>query len=604
MGFNVMRAAHYPHDDEIMRACDELGILVYEEAPTWISISQNPIWYENLEKAARTMVRNHRNHPSIVIWGAGINHRGYVPQIHYAIKQEDPTRLTASQSSRWTGWQTSGVTDIFANMNYGPGIWERNEPLFAMEGGSGPEVIAKYKRDPMMPGMISWVAHAYYTFHDIGNSEDRTRLGMWDSFRYLKNSTIFWYPSEMIETPMVYINNEWKEGVKNLTIYSNAQQIELFVNDKSIGKYKPSINVNYQGLDHPPFEIELKDFVPGKLTAKGISYGKVVAEQTIFTPEKETAIRLWLDTEGREFVADGSDILVGHAEVVDANGMVIKNSDAEIRFEVSGDAKIIGEKEGIGSNPLKVKRGAASVLIQAGKTPGKIKVTATSSGLNSGLAETETIADETNIMLANAYPIFDFEKIKVDMGAADQLLQFGWTPWNGTDNQLSETEFPAFGGFNATVKTNSEAGILRWLGEMNVIGKYGFVYGEGVLGIDENGLVLSFENLPAGKYKILTYHHAPNSNTDSMDPNREKLKTVSIPSLPYAKTLDIELSDKNGSKTYKYIQVSEGKELQFSKPGTAEISFESDGKSAVRLIFKDPVKSKGIWLNGFELMGQ
>ena len=71
MGFNVMRTAHYPQDDEIIRACDELGILVYEEAPTWIAVSQNPEWYDNYEESSRIMVRNHRNHPSVVIWGAG-----------------------------------------------------------------------------------------------------------------------------------------------------------------------------------------------------------------------------------------------------------------------------------------------------------------------------------------------------------------------------------------------------------------------------------------------------------------------------------------------------------------------------------------------------
>ncbi|MEN0051371.1 MAG: glycoside hydrolase family 2 TIM barrel-domain containing protein, partial [Bacteroidota bacterium] len=102
LGFNVLRTAHYPHDNAIMEACDELGILVYEEAPTWIDIGGDA-WFDNLDKAARRMVRNHRNHPSIVIWGGGINHRGYVPRLHYAVKQEDPTRLTASQSSRWTG---------------------------------------------------------------------------------------------------------------------------------------------------------------------------------------------------------------------------------------------------------------------------------------------------------------------------------------------------------------------------------------------------------------------------------------------------------------------------------------------------------------------
>ena len=108
-----MRTAHYPQDDEIIKACDELGILVYEEAPTWIGMSQNPEWYENFMKAAQAMVRNHKNSPSIFIWGAGINHRGAVHDVQFAVKQEDPTRLTSSQGSRWTdGRQVVGQTSL------------------------------------------------------------------------------------------------------------------------------------------------------------------------------------------------------------------------------------------------------------------------------------------------------------------------------------------------------------------------------------------------------------------------------------------------------------------------------------------------------------
>jgi len=69
-GFNIMRTAHYPQDNALIEACDELGILVYEEAPTWISISDKEAWWNNLEKSARTMIRNHRNHPSIYV-GSG-----------------------------------------------------------------------------------------------------------------------------------------------------------------------------------------------------------------------------------------------------------------------------------------------------------------------------------------------------------------------------------------------------------------------------------------------------------------------------------------------------------------------------------------------------
>ena len=108
------------------------------------------------------------------------------------------------------------------------------------------------------------------------------------------------------------------------------------------------------------------------------------------------------------------------------------------------------------------------------------------------------------------------------MGAEDQLLQFDWMAWNGTDNEPSKLEINSFGGITASIDAVSSEGVLRWLGEMNVIGKFGFVYGEGVLGIDDKGIKLQLENLPEGTYKIKTYHHAPHSNTDSMDPNREK----------------------------------------------------------------------------------
>lgn len=620
MGFNAMRTSHYPQDDEIMRACDELGILVYEEPPSWVSVSQNPQWFANYEQASRVMVRNHRNHPSVVLWGAGINHRGAVPQIHAAIKQEDPTRLTASQNSRWTGWQTSWITDVYANMPYGPVSWERNEPMLAMEGDNGPEALAQIKRDPKMTGILSWVSHAYYTFHPSKAPEDRTWAGMWDIFRYVKRPDLMWYPTELKEAPMVYIPDAWKAGIKTLTVYSNAPEIELFVNDKSLGRYQPSKDLRFQGLNHPPYEIDIHHFEAGKLTAKGLYYGKVLAEQTVYTPGKPVALRFGFDKDGRIYEADGSDILIGHAEVVDANGTIIKNSDVEIEFSVKGKATLVGETEDIGSNPVKAKDGVASVLIRAGNTAGKVTVTARSKGLKSSGATIEMVASEENMMLANAYPIYDYERVRVDMGAQNQLLQFGWLPWNGTDNQPSAIDIDALGGFKAEVKTFSENGVLRWLGEMNVMGRNGYVYGDGALGIDEQGLVLEFKDLPAGKYKLKTYHHAPRSNTNSMDPNREKLKSVKIQHLPYAEVLKVMVEDKKGTKHHQNIEVTQGDEVQFRKPMTAdatklfgrekvecrprpgalEMEFESDG-NPIRFVFKDALGDRGVWLNGFEL---
>ncbi|BAX80750.1 glycoside hydrolase family 2 protein [Labilibaculum antarcticum] len=600
LGFNVVRTAHYPQDNALFDACDELGILVYEEAPTWITISKDKRWFDNLEKAARIMVRNHRNHPSVVIWGAGINHRGYVPQIHLAIKQEDPVRLTASQSARWSGWQASGLTDIYANMLYGPFIWDRSETILAMEGHSGPKEVAINKRDPKRTGIISWTAHAYYTFHPTHakykSMTDRTRSGAMTIFRQPKKG-ILWYPSEMRGEPYLHIEEDWSSKIKELNLYSNADEVELFVNGKSFMKQKPLADSSYIGLDHPPYLFKISRFEAGELKAVGYKDGTEYISKIIRTPENAKALKIVLDTLGRKFDADGSDILVAYAQVVDGNGTLVRDSVGEVTFSISGPAKIYGDKAGINANPMFIETGEAPVLIQAGTTPGVIRLTAKSKGLKSVTVTFTSAAKENDMVLANAKPIYDFEKIRVDLGASDQLVQFGWNEWSGEDNYASETKLDILGGIKASIKANSENGVLRWLGEMNVIGKYGFAYGEGVLGIDKKGVCLEFANLPKGTYKLTSWHHAPNTNTDEMDTNVNKLKELKIPSLPYAKEIAILVNGKEVSK----VSTTNGKEMQFATVATAETVFVSDGVNPVKIVFVDAKTNKGIWLNAFEL---
>ncbi len=623
-GFNCVRTAHYPQDDELLRACDELGILVYEEAPTWISISNEKEWFENEEAAARAMVRNHKNSPSVIIWGAGINHRGPVPEMQFSIKQEDPTRLTGSQSSRWTGWQNSGWTDIFGNMNYGPGIWNRTEPLFAMEGGYGPEAIAPYKLDPMMPGMISWTAHAYYTFHDIGDAEDRTRSGAMDAFRYPKNNRLFWYPAEMKSKPYIHLVEDWDGKPQTYTIYSNATQIELLINGKSQGKFEPSRAFKYNGLDHAPFEISDLPYADGELTIVGYRDGEVMLEKVYSTPQQATALRLVVDKYGMDFVADNNDILIVHAEVVDKNGMLIKNYKGEIKYTLSGDATVVGDGTDIKANPVNVKLGKGSALIRAGKTAGKVSITASCSGLKSASTTVETVPAQTDCMLANAYPIYDKETLLVDMGGEGQLVQFGWTPWIGDGNESTVTIQPnklgnlvagdtpcnvdyaevvpadTKGAYTFTVRTQSGAGILRWLGEMNVIGQNGFVYGEGVLGTDKEGIALDIESLPAGDYILKSYHHAPASNTNDMDPNLERLKTESIHKLPYAKVIAVSV---DGEEKDTEVRLTSGKEQQNAPAATSTVRFTvKEAGQKVTIGYKSQDRNAGVWLNGFELV--
>ncbi len=623
-GFNCMRTAHYPQDDEILRACDELGILVYEEAPTWISISTEPEWYENERAATQAMIRNHKNSPSVIIWGGGINHRGAVAETHFVVKQEDPTRLTGSQSSRWTGWQNSSWTDIFGNMNYGAGIWDRSEPLFAMEGHYGPEAIAPYKRDPMMPGMISWTAHAYYTFHDIGNMVDRTRSGAMDSFRYPKNDKLYWYPAEMKSTPYIHVVDAWTKELKMLTIYSNAAELELILNGESLGRFRPSRALKYDGLDHAPYEIEIDNYADGELEVIGYREGEAVAQTSVFTPSEPTHLNLVVDKYDMDFVADGNDILVVHAEILDKNGMRLRDFEGDIRFDVAGEATIVGDGADIGANPVMVQRGVGSALIRSTYSAGNVKITASCDGLKSASTSVETVESTTDMMAANAYEIKDCETLVVDLGAEGQLVQFGWTPWIVDDMQSSasisiapttlsnyvagdvpaaasramEVEAGSEGAYTFTIRANDGDGVMRWLGEMNVIGQDGFVYGDGVLAISNGGATLEIADLPKGHYTLRTYHHAPSSNTNDMDPNLDRLKSESIHKLPYAKSISVAV---DGEIQVEGKRVTSGKELQLSRVAISEVEFDSDG-SAVEISYQSEDNNSGVWINGFELV--
>ena len=625
LGFNCVRTAHYPQDDELIKACDELGILVYEEAPTWIGIPKQKEWFENERNANRAMIRNHKNSPSIFIWGAGINHRGVVAESQFVVKQEDPTRLTASQSSRWTGWQNSSWSDIYANMMYGPGIWGREEPLFAMEGRYGPEAMAPYFRDPMMPGMISWTAHAYYTFKHTETLKERTRSGAMDVYRYPKDDNLYWYPAEMKTKPYIHVRNDWKEGIKMLTVYSNATELELVLNGNSLGRFTPSQALKYNGLSHAPFEITDFTYEPGELKVIAYREGEVILEKSVFTPGKASQINLFADEYGMKFLADGSDCMIVHAEVLDKNGMRIRDFEGEITFTVDGDAAVVADPSRKGFNPVKVFRGAGHALIRAGLKPSTIKVTASCQGLTASSCEFKSVASATDMMLQSAYTIKDKETILLDLGEETQLTQFGWTPWLSNDDATSKiTVKPAIlgnytagetpsvsnaseiveegteGAYTFTLKCKSASGVLRWLGEMNVIGKKGFAYGDGVLGTDKEGITLEIANLPQGKYALKSYHHAPSSNTNSMDPNKENLKKESIHKLPYASSISVYV---NGKLEERDVKTSSGKEQQYADPTTSTVTFEIENTGdKVEILYKSNANASGVWLNAIEFV--
>ncbi len=69
MGCNYVRIAHYPHDPDTYRLCDELGLLVWSEIPIINEITNSPAFTSNCIQMQREHILQNYNHPSVIMWG-------------------------------------------------------------------------------------------------------------------------------------------------------------------------------------------------------------------------------------------------------------------------------------------------------------------------------------------------------------------------------------------------------------------------------------------------------------------------------------------------------------------------------------------------------
>ncbi|MGH7978708.1 MAG: glycoside hydrolase family 2 protein, partial [Limisphaerales bacterium] len=101
---NAVRCSHYPQSPAFLDACDELGLMVWEELPGWHYIG-NQAWQDLAVRDVRDMVRRDRNRPSVIIWGVRINESANVPELYKrttaAAKELDDTRPASGAMDRY-----------------------------------------------------------------------------------------------------------------------------------------------------------------------------------------------------------------------------------------------------------------------------------------------------------------------------------------------------------------------------------------------------------------------------------------------------------------------------------------------------------------------
>ena len=436
-GMNHIRTSHNPYSDDFLKLCDKYGILVVDELyDKWLTqYAGGRVDWESLwQKDVPEWVKRDRNHPSVVMWSLGNELQQYsnLPfndwgVTAYKLQKEllhryDDTRLTTvAMHPRYRNLETDSIPADLAietevnsynyRYMYFPGDSKRYpEKTFYQSEASvaamGPNFY-EMDRDKVI-GLAYWGAIDYLG-ESMGWPVKGWNQGVFDLSLQPKPDAYF-VKSMFTDEPTVHIgvieksggNIQWnginvsagklsenwnrEAGEKvSLYTYTNGDEVELFLNGKSLGVKKNS--------NDPKLRARIKwdniAYAPGTLVAVAKKNGKVVARHQIETTGEAVALKLVPDVE--TWHADGKDLMHVRIYAVDKKGRRVLNmKDAKafdkLTFTVKGDANIVAVDNGnIASDELHIGKtqlektiqrnlfqGSALVILRAGNKPGKI----------------------------------------------------------------------------------------------------------------------------------------------------------------------------------------------------------------------------------------
>ena len=438
-GMNHIRTSHNPYSEDFLKLCDKYGILVVDELyDKWLTqYAGGRVKWESLwQKDIPEWVKRDRNHPSVILWSLGNELQQYsnLPfndwgVTAYKLQKEllhryDDTRLTTvAMHPRYRNLETDSIPADLAvatevnsynyRYMYFPGDMKRYpEKTFYQSEASvaamGPNFY-EMDRDKVL-GLAYWGAIDYLG-ESMGWPVKGWNQGVFDLSLQPKPDAYF-VKSMFSEEPVVHIgiieksggNIQWnginvsagklsenwnREAGEQVSLYTytNGDEVELFLNGKSLGVKKNS--------NDPKLRARIKwdniAYAPGTLVAVAKKNGKVVARHQIETTGEAVALKLVPDAEN--WHADGKDLMHVRVYAVDKKGRRVLNvKDAKafdkLTFQVKGDANIVAVDNGnIASDELHIGKtqleksiqrhlfqGSALVILRASDKPGKIEL--------------------------------------------------------------------------------------------------------------------------------------------------------------------------------------------------------------------------------------
>lgn len=446
-GYNAIRCAHNPPSPAFLDACDRLGMLVIDEAfDMWIN-PNNPHDYHLFfdkwwKRDVESMVFRDRNHPSIILWSIGNEIRGMeTPEVVAVanklgtlVRELDPTRpVTAAVNA-----VNEKKDPFFAALDIGGYNYARAQYV--------PDHQRKPER--VMFATESYPLEAYEYWMGVTDNAWVIGDFVWTSFDYIGEASIGWrgymqeksfYPWTLAfcgdidicgwKRPQSYYRDamwtkdnrvsifvkppqpsfpvnpkreywsiwhwddvvaDWNwDGQENkpldVTVYSSAESVELFLNGKSLGKKPTNRSTKFMATWNVPYQ-------HGVLKAIGYVAKKKVSTSELSSTDRPAALKLTADRT--TLAADGQSLSYITVDIIDSKGLLHPKADNVVKVEIEGPGKVIAVAN---ANPMstdsfqqmqrKAWQGKCLVIVKSDTQPGTIKLKVTSEGIQSAQAE-------------------------------------------------------------------------------------------------------------------------------------------------------------------------------------------------------------------------
>ncbi len=303
LALNAVRTSHYPQSHYFMDECDRLGLLVFTEIPGWQHIGDET-WQNIAVKNTADMIRQYRNHPSIILWGVRINESqdndAFYKKTNELAHLLDPTRPTGGVRAHaksslledvytYNDFSHSGDNggcaskkDITSDVNKPYLVSEYNGHMYPTKMFDTEDhrkehalrharVLNDIAGQKDIAGSFGWCMFDYNTHKDFGSGDRICYHGVMDMYRNPKPAALI-YSAFSEENTVLEVSSSFDIGEHPACnrgptyIYSNADSVKMYKNDVLIKEYFPSDSA-FENIKHGPILID--DFVGSALEDSG-----------------------------------------------------------------------------------------------------------------------------------------------------------------------------------------------------------------------------------------------------------------------------------------------------------------------------------------------